>query len=92
MENLQVSFQNILDGQGGGIAVTGMSIVFTALGLISLFIALLPRILERVARLFPESQGHGVRKKVREERDDSEVVAAIALALHARMHKPFADK
>ena len=92
MENLPFSVQNILDGQGGGIAVTGMSIVFTALGVISLFIAFLPRILERVARFFPESEGHGTRKKPREERDDAEVVAAIAFALHAKMGKHLADR
>jgi len=91
MENLQVGFQHILDGQGGGIAITGMSIVFFALGLISLFIGLLPRILERTARFLPESPGHGAPKKPREEKDDTEIVAAIALALHTRMHRHSAD-
>jgi oxaloacetate decarboxylase gamma subunit len=92
MENLQISFQNILDGQGGGIALTGMSIVFTALGLISLFIALLPRLLEKAVRFLPESAGHGVRKRPREEKDDTEIVAAIAFALHTQMRKPLADR
>lgn len=92
MENLHVSFQNIINGQGGGIAVTGMSIVFIALGLISLFIVFLPRILERVARFFPESEGHGTQKRPRAERDDAEVVTAIAFALHAKMRRHLADK
>ena len=92
MENLQISFQNILDGQGGGIAITGMSIVFTALGLISLFIALLPRILERFARFFPESEGHGARKRPRVEKDDTEIVTAIAFALHTKMRQHLAEK
>ncbi len=83
MENLQFSLQNIIDGQGGGIAITGMSIVFCALGLISLFIFLLPKILERVARLYPESEGHGARPAPRQVRDDPELAAAIAVAFHA---------
>ncbi|MBT4502724.1 MAG: OadG family protein [Gemmatimonadetes bacterium] len=87
MENLQFSLQNIIDGQGGGIAITGMSIVFCALGLISLFIFLLPKILERVARLYPESEGHGARPDPRQARDDSELAAAIAFAFHAERQR-----
>jgi len=41
---LQYGWQHILDGQGLGIAFTGMSIVFLTLTAISFCIALLPRI------------------------------------------------
>jgi hypothetical protein len=37
--------QNIIDGDGAGLAITGMLIVFVGLILISLFIAALPRVL-----------------------------------------------
>lgn len=40
------SFQNIIDGQALGISVTGMSIVFAGLLLISIYITILPRILD----------------------------------------------
>lgn len=92
MGNLQASFQNILDGQGAGIAITGMSIVFAGLGLICLCIFLLPKILERVARIYPEPAGHMRRPVPRQARDDSEVVAAIAFARHAEAHGQPADK
>jgi len=87
MEALQFSFQNILDGQGGGIALTGMSIVFTALGLITLFIALVPRVLEAVARILPETEGYGGRTTPGEPGDDAEVVAAIGFAFHTEMQE-----
>ena len=94
MDNLQASIQNILDGQGVGIAITGMSIVFVALALTSLCIFVLPKLLERVARIYPESAGHGKRPAPRPDtpapaapaapaRDEAEVVAAIAFACHA---------
>jgi oxaloacetate decarboxylase gamma subunit len=44
------SVQNILDGGGIGISLTGMSIVFSALLLISIYIRWLPTILEFVDR------------------------------------------
>ena len=62
MYNFNFSVQNIEDGQGLGIALTGMIIVFSVLTLISAFIVLLPKILAVVAKKFPESAGHhGVR-------------------------------
>ena len=43
MLDAQTGLQNIVDGQGVGIAIAGMTIVFVALTLISGFITLLPR-------------------------------------------------
>ena len=82
MYNFNFSVQNIEDGQGMGIALTGMIIVFSVLALISLFIVLLPRILAVVAKKFPESMGHhGV--PVQDE-DDASVLAAIGFVMHLR--------
>ena len=80
------SYQNIVDGQGMDIAITGMSIVFTALALISLFIAMLPRILalwspEPPAVAYSPAGPDGPLA------DDDEVVAAIGIALHTGMEK-----
>ena len=75
------SLQNIAEGQGVDIAITGMSIVFTALALISLFIFALPRIL---AMWSPETSAV-VRSTAGQDLsrpEEDEVVAAIGLALH----------
>ena len=77
--------QNIIDGRGISIAITGMVIVFFALGVISLFIAALPRILARIAARWPESEGHhGPSPAPESTGTPNEVVAAIAMTLHHR--------
>ncbi|MFH2129245.1 MAG: OadG family transporter subunit [bacterium] len=42
-----MGFQNIIAGNGIGISITGMIIVYSGLMLISIFIGILPRILNR---------------------------------------------
>lgn len=62
------SIQNIIDGQAIGVSITGMSIVFTGLLLISFYIALLPKILDFLSRkpatsfVEPPKQEEGVVK------------------------------
>jgi oxaloacetate decarboxylase gamma subunit len=51
MGDLNFGFQNILNGQGISIAITGMLIVFIALSLISFFIYLLPKFLRVIANI-----------------------------------------
>lgn len=70
------------DGQGLAIATAGMVIVFTALSLISVFIALLPQLLKVVGRIFPEKAAPAPRRPPRAEEDLS-LVAVAAAALHA---------
>ena len=82
MYNFNFSVQNIEDGQGLGIALTGMIIVFSVLTLISAFIVILPKILAIVAKKFPESAGHhGVPVQAE---DDSSALAAIGFVMHMR--------
>ena len=87
-EDLNFSFdvQNIIDGQGISIAITGMVIVFFALSVISLFIAALPRILSLFAKRWPETEGHHAARPAAPSRQavSNEVVAAIAMVLHQR--------
>jgi Na+-transporting methylmalonyl-CoA/oxaloacetate decarboxylase gamma subunit len=45
---MNISFQNVLDADGIGIAITGMLIVFSGLVFISIYIALIPKILPRM--------------------------------------------
>lgn len=84
MSELHFSFQNVVDGNGIGLAVTGMTIVFTVLGLISLIIAALPRLLEFLP---PPAEHHGAPAPAAApaaSQDDAALVAAIGYALHAR--------
>jgi len=83
MDNLSFSVQNIVDGQGLAIALTGMIIVFIVLIFISTFIVLLPKILAVIAKKFPETEGHFERTQ-EEEEDDGPLLAAIAFVLHQR--------
>ena len=90
MQTLSIDFENLVHGPGPGIAITGMTIVFAALGLISACIFFLPTIMEKIGRIYPEPQVHGPGPETRPARDDTEVVAAIAAALHA--HAPAASQ
>ena len=85
MQEFQFSLQHIADGQGVPIALTGMAIVFTALTLIVLFIAALPRILQALEPLFPPPPAD--RPASSSQADAAGVVAAIAVALHAERQR-----
>ena len=84
--NFTFDVQNIIDGQGISIAITGMVIVFFALTFISLFITALPHILALFARRWPESEGHHTTRAAApaQQAVSDEVVAAIAMVLHQR--------
>jgi len=100
MEQLQFGLQSISDGQGVGIAMTGMSIVFVALALISVFIALLPRILRVLARYVPESSAHASPQPRPVETTgrhaagagDASMVVAIGFALHTARQRQLAER
>jgi Na+-transporting methylmalonyl-CoA/oxaloacetate decarboxylase gamma subunit len=81
MDKLSFNVQNIIDGQGMPIALTGMLIVFSVLVLISLFLVVLPKILAVIAKKFPEIEGHVERVQ---DEDDGSVLAAIGFVLHQR--------
>ena len=82
MYEFNFSVQNIEDGQGVGIALTGMVIVFSVLALISAFIVLLPKVLAVMAKKFPESAGHHAGHVQAE--DDGPLMAAIGFVMHMR--------
>jgi Na+-transporting methylmalonyl-CoA/oxaloacetate decarboxylase gamma subunit len=82
---INTGIQNIVEGQGVDIAITGMLIVFLALGLITLFIAFLPNLLNIIVKLFPYKAVAGVSEKFAAEEDN--VLAAIGFALHKRITK-----
>jgi|TARA_B100000315_G_C14273092_1_gene449584 Na+-transporting methylmalonyl-CoA/oxaloacetate decarboxylase gamma subunit len=85
MHSLQFSIQNITDGQGVELAIAGMLIVFTVLILISMFIALLPKILRIVAQKYPEQEIHPATTAPSGSTGDEAILAAIGYVLHARI-------
>tara|TARA_B100000315_G_scaffold81231_1_gene74476 strand:+ start:18532 stop:18807 length:276 start_codon:yes stop_codon:yes gene_type:complete len=83
--DINSGIQKIVEGQGVDIAITGMLIVFIALGLITLFIAFLPNILKVIAIVFPHKTATGLTGEFASEEDN--VLAAIGFALHKRVTK-----
>lgn len=86
MSGSNFNYQNIIAGQGFELAFAGMIIVFTALTLVCLFIALLPHLLVFVNRWVPEVHHHSAPKaKAKKAGDsDAEIAAAIGYVLHHR--------
>ncbi|MDR4506357.1 MAG: OadG family protein [Candidatus Scalindua sp.] len=85
---IKLSIQNILDGRGFDISITGMVVVFTALALISAFISLLPAILRIVNRIFPQEEAsHAPSLSRSSHTPENEVIAAIGFALHMAKEK-----
>ena len=82
MNSLHFSIQNIIDGQGIPIAITGMLIVFCVLALISLFIAVFPKLTAWLGRYFPETEIQEASTPQTSSNDA--VMAAIAYVYHMR--------
>ncbi len=78
--------------RGAVIAIAGLLIVFAALLLISLFIAVLPKLLEQVARVWPEVESHhGSEARAAEpDVEQAAVLAAIGFVLHTELQKQLA--
>lgn len=77
------SLQNIVDGQGLDLTLTGMAIVFAALMCISAFIYLLPKVLAWLEHIFPEADS--VCTVEEDNAELEELAVAAACALHARV-------
>jgi Na+-transporting methylmalonyl-CoA/oxaloacetate decarboxylase gamma subunit len=81
--------ERILEGQGFGIALTGMTVVFTGLILVSLYIAWLPRILDRLGRrgkTFPprmQASRASVAERETSVAMDPDLLVAMVCVLHA---------
>ena len=77
---------NMVDGLV--IAAVGLTIVFVALVLISLFIATLPRVLTLIGHLWPEVEDHHAVEHVESATDeDLAVLAAIGWVLHTEFQQ-----
>jgi len=88
-EAVEASATSAAIGEGMTIAAVGIAIVFSALMLITLFIASLPRILGLVGHVWPE-HGDGHHENAHPENqvaDDSDVMAAIGFVLHTEFQR-----
>ncbi|MEX0938948.1 MAG: OadG family protein [Pirellulales bacterium] len=86
-----MGWENVWESNGLGIAMTGLVIVFAALTLISVFIALLPRILLVLSAVLPAEPLPPAPSQRRKAADEEELVAAIGVALHHRMSQQSAS-
>ena len=78
---------NVSEGNAIAIAITGMLIVFTALALISVFIAVLPKLLSAIETYLPAVKDHHRAPTTAESppSDEEKIVAAIGHVLHTEM-------
>ena len=83
-------WSNVQDANGIVVAILGMTIVFSALIVISLAITVLPRILEVVSPFLPhqaEEPHDGPPPAESTAGDEQKVIAAIGFVLHTEMQK-----
>lgn len=80
---------NVQQQNGVAISLVGLSIVFSALVLVSLFIAVLPKLLDLVSPYLPQVDESFEAPSIAESTVDDEkmVVAAIGYVLHTEMQK-----
>lgn len=78
---------NVSEGHAIAIAITGMLIVFTALTLISVFIAALPKLLSAIEPYLPAVEDHHDALTTAESlpTDEEKIVAVIGHVLHTEM-------
>ncbi len=86
MNSSNFGFHNIQNADGIAIAITGILIVFAALTIISLFIALLPKMLGLLAKVVPEEHHHAAPSAKKDKNEDA-LLAAIGFGLYKTMAK-----
>jgi len=97
MNDINFDYQQIVEGRGFEIAFAGMTIVFFALVVVSLFISFLPYLLRIIDRLLPpvvhlhSTSIHqtSIPKSVQLSNDESadDIAAVIGYILHTRHKK-----
>lgn len=80
---------NVTSEKGIIISIAGMIIVFSALTIISVFIAILPKVLEFLDPYLPSvKHDHAVPKAQKSlPSDEMQIVAAIGFVLHSEFKK-----
>lgn len=80
---LTFKFQNILDHDGFGVAITGLAIVFVSLALITLAIATMPKVLAALHGFLPPEHEHHAARPTKPANDEA-IAVAIGFALHTQ--------
>ena len=90
---MNFSWLNVVAGNGIGITLTGMLIVFSGLALISFFIFILPKVLDWSFR--PALRGSQVKTAEQIASDlepmEEELLAVISLVLHAETERSLGE-
>jgi len=90
---IHFDLHNIVTGHGVAITLTGMTIVFCGLLLISFFIYILPRFLEQMDSVVSKEKKGAVRSaSVAPQITEDEVMAAISLAVHIELEQFGGDR
>ena len=88
MQQVSFGWQNVVNGNGVAVSITGMSIVFVALILVSIYIALLPKLAGLLNKIIPPAtHRHGVEPTVpasgfKTGPSEAEIVAVASAYLH----------
>ncbi|TIH19365.1 hypothetical protein D0S45_04075 [Marinifilum sp. JC120] len=88
MQQMLFSWDNVVAGNGVALSITGMCIVFTALLLVSVYIALLPKLAAFLNKIIPPSAHHSgpvanaPAPQVQTGPSEAEIVAAAVAYLH----------
>jgi len=85
MDKFNFSFENIAKGDGLSISFTGMLIVFAALTLIAVFIAILPWVMKILSPILPKGMvDHGAPAPRPVSGTDEKILAAIGYAMYKK--------
>lgn len=89
----ELSVENIIAGDGIGISITGMAIVFTGLLLLSIIIFFLPKALSLFDRLFGDKEADSMTLSQIQDpfREGDELVTAIAIVLHMELERSYLE-
>ncbi len=84
MQEVMFSWQHVVNGNGVALSVTGMSIVFVALMLVSLYIAMLPKLASLFDKIIPPAVHHCGEQAPPASSGpvEAEIVAAAVAYLH----------
>ncbi|MBF0352488.1 MAG: OadG family protein [SAR324 cluster bacterium] len=85
------SFQNVIDGNGIGITIIGMAVVFAGLAFISLFISQLANMLDLMDKITKKKVSSSTSQHKTEEGntgiagDEDEIMSLLGLVIHMEL-------
>jgi len=85
--------ENIFVGDGIGISITGISIVFTGLVVLSIIIYFLPKALSLFDKLFGDKEAESITLSQVQDPflEGEELVTAIAIVIHMELERSYLE-